>query len=165
MSANSSVYVHSAFGWWEIVGDHSSIRSIRHLEQVPELQSGTPPPVLLEAKRQLSEYFEGSRQTFDLPLDFGDATPFQQRVWQKLLEIPFGQTTSYGKIAADLGDKNAMRAVGLANRYNRIAIVVPCHRCIAKNGDLQGYFYGVNFKRKLLALENPMNFAEQGVLF
>ena len=165
MPSSATTHLLSAFGWWEITGSERGISSIRHLERVPDLPSGASLPILQEAGRQLSEYFNGSRRNFDLPLDFDDASQFQQRVWRELLRIPYGQTISYGKIAEQLGDKKAMRAVGAANRCNRIAIVVPCHRCIAANGELQGYFYGLDFKRKLLALENPLSFAEQGKLF
>jgi methylated-DNA-[protein]-cysteine S-methyltransferase len=86
-------------------------------------------------------------------------------VWNLLQEIPYGHTTSYLALADKLGDKKAVRAVGQANRHNPIAIIVPCHRCIAKNGDLQGYFYGLDTKRQLLELENPLSFARQGSLF
>jgi methylated-DNA-[protein]-cysteine S-methyltransferase len=81
------------------------------------------------------------------------------------LKIPYGHTTTYQAIAENLGDKKAVRAVGQANRHNPIAIIVPCHRCIAKSGELQGYFYGLDMKRQLLELENPLSFARQGSLF
>jgi methylated-DNA-[protein]-cysteine S-methyltransferase len=81
------------------------------------------------------------------------------------MKIPYGHTTSYSAIAKQLENPDSVRAVGQANRENPIAIIIPCHRVIAKSGDLQGYFYGLDMKRKLLELENPMSFGEQGSLF
>lgn len=161
----ATAYLHSAFGWWEIRGTERGLTRVRHLNAPPPPRVEPPPDFLRLALRQLDEYFAGTRTTFDLPLDLAAHSEFQRGVWRELLTIPYGRTTSYGAIATRLGDANAMRAVGLANRNNPIAIIVPCHRCIAKNGDLQGYFYGLDFKRRLLALENPASFAEQGVLF
>lgn len=120
---------------------------------------------LRAAVGQLREYFAGEPQVFDLQLDWAGATEFHRGVWGELVKIPYGRTVSYQYIAERLGDKNAIRAVGQANRRNPIAIVVPCHRVIAKSGDLRGYFYGLDFKRRLLALENPRSFGEQGSLF
>ena len=108
---------------------------------------------LLEpARLQLTEYFAGERTAFDLPLRPAGA-PFQLRVWQKLATIPYGETTSYGEIAAELGHPTASRAVGAANGRNPIAIVVPCHRVIGANGSLTGYAGGLECKRALLDLE------------
>ena len=108
---------------------------------------------LLEpARRQLTEYFAGERTTFDLPLRPTGA-PFQLRVWERLATIPYGETTSYGEIAAELGQPTASRAVGAANGRNPIAIVVPCHRVIGANGSLTGYAGGLDQKRALLDLE------------
>ena len=121
--------------------------------------------MLRDCVQQLDEYFSGERRNFDLKLDFGGAPDYYKAVWQELLKIPYGHTTSYQAIADKLGDPNAVRAVGQANRHNPIAVIVPCHRCIAKSGDLQGYFYGLAVKRQLLELENPMSFARQGSLF
>ncbi len=109
-------------------------------------------PVLLDAERQLAEYFGGWRKHFDLPLS-PSGTAFQLQVWQALQEIEFGTTVSYAILAARLGNKNAMRAVGLANGRNPIAILIPCHRVIGANGDLTGYGGGLSRKRRLLELE------------
>ena len=105
-----------------------------------------------EAKRQLSEYFAGERTTFDLPLA-ADGTAFQQRVWQELCNIAYGETISYGELARRLGEPNASRAVGMANGRNPVSIVVPCHRVIGANGKLTGYGGGMERKAFLLALE------------
>lgn len=115
-------------------------------------------PVLLQAARQLVEYFEGDRQEFDLPLD-PRGTEFQHQVWEQLRGIAYGETASYGDVAARLGRTNAAsRAVGLANGRNPIPIVVPCHRVVGANGTLTGYAGGLERKQILLDLE-------QGALF
>jgi methylated-DNA-[protein]-cysteine S-methyltransferase len=104
------------------------------------------------AVRQLNEYFAGSRREFDLPLR-PQGTLFQQRVWQQLTEIRYGETLSYGELAKRIGNPNASRAVGLANGSNPISIVVPCHRVIGADGSLTGYGGGLERKRWLLAHE------------
>jgi methylated-DNA-[protein]-cysteine S-methyltransferase len=103
-------------------------------------------------RTQLTEYFEGRRTVFDLPLHQA-GTPFQQTVWRGLLDIPFGQTWSYGQLAAHIGRPGAARAVGLANGRNPISIVVPCHRVIGSSGSLTGYGGGIERKRRLLDFE------------
>ena len=109
-------------------------------------------PVLLEAARQLADYFAGTRLRFELPLDFA-GTPFQQKVWNALLAIPYGETRSYGDIAARIGHPEAARAVGAANGRNPISIVAPCHRVIGSTGSLTGFAGGLPVKQWLLALE------------
>ena len=111
-------------------------------------------PVLLEAEKQLNEYFAGKRTSFDLKLDFA-GTEFQKKVWKALLEIPFGETRSYGQIARQLGSPNAVRAVGAANGRNPLSIVAPCHRVIGSNGDLTGFAGGLHTKKFLLGMESP----------
>ena len=101
---------------------------------------------------QLTEYFAGQRQRFELPLA-PEGTPFQQRVWRELQDIPYGVTISYGQLAARIGQPTASRAVGLANGSNPLAIVIPCHRVIGANGTLTGYGGGLPIKERLLALE------------
>lgn len=110
-------------------------------------------PVLVEAKRQLGDYFAGKRREFGLPLDFG-GTEFQRSVWAMLLTIPYGETWSYADVANRLGKPTATRAVGAANGQNPIPIVGPCHRVIGKNGSLTGFGGGLPLKEKLLALES-----------
>ena len=104
------------------------------------------------AEAQLREYFAGTRRTFDLPLA-PRGTAFQQRVWAALRAIPYGETCTYGELAAAIGSPSASRAVGMANHHNPIPIVIPCHRVIGANGTLTGYAGGLEIKRKLLALE------------
>ncbi|MFI1796319.1 methylated-DNA--[protein]-cysteine S-methyltransferase [Streptomyces sp. NPDC020379] len=105
-----------------------------------------------EALRQLAAYFAGGTTRFELPLRL-DGTPFQRRVWAGLLEIPYGETLSYGELAEHIGAPNASRAVGLANGKNPIGIIVPCHRVVGSTGGLTGYGGGLERKRMLLALE------------
>ena len=115
-------------------------------------------PVLAEAVRQLRAYFARELKEFDLPLA-PEGTPFQQLVWAELCRIGYGETSSYGELAARLGRTNAAsRAVGLANGRNPIPIVVPCHRVIGANGSLTGYAGGVERKQILLSLEQDALF-------
>ena len=109
-------------------------------------------PILLEAERQLREYFSGTRTEFDLPVEL-NGTEFQKRVWRTLRDIPYGQTMSYVELARTLGSPRAFRAVGAANGKNPLSIVVPCHRVIGANGSLTGFAGGLDAKAKLLALE------------
>lgn len=107
---------------------------------------------LAEARRQLAAYFAGERRDFSLPLA-PQGSPFQLRVWKALQRIPYGETTSYGEIAAAIGAPGSARAVGAANGANPLPIVVPCHRVIGANGSLTGYGGGIQRKKALLALE------------
>ena len=115
-------------------------------------------PLLVEACRQLTAYFERDLKEFDLPLA-PVGSDFQQRVWEQLRGIGYGETASYGDIAARLGKSNAAsRAVGLANGRNPIPIVIPCHRVIGANGTLTGYAGGLERKQSLLTLEQDALF-------
>lgn len=109
-------------------------------------------PVLARAREQLLDYLAGRRRDFDLPLDLV-GTPFQREVWMALRAIPYGQTRTYGQIAAAVGRPKAVRAVGQANHRNPIAIFIPCHRVVGANGSLTGYAGGVELKQALLELE------------
>jgi methylated-DNA-[protein]-cysteine S-methyltransferase len=109
-------------------------------------------PVLVEAERQLREYFDGTRTSFSLDLDFA-GTEFQKKVWHALLTIPYGETRSYAQIAEQIGNARAVRAVGAANGKNPISIVAPCHRVIGSSGKLTGFAGGLDTKERLLAWE------------
>ena|ERR1700730_2620447 len=109
-------------------------------------------PVLIETERQLKEYFAGQRKTFDVKLDLV-GTAFQRKVWTALLTIPFGETRSYGQIARQIGNPDAVRAVGNANGRNPVSIIAPCHRVIGSTGTLTGFAGGLDAKAHLLALE------------
>ncbi len=111
-----------------------------------------PSEVLHEASRQLDEYFGGRRKAFDIPL-LPVGTEFQQRVWRKLREIPYGTTVSYKELAARLGAPQAVRAVANANGANILSIFIPCHRVVGINRTLTGYAGGLEAKRRLLSAE------------
>ncbi len=117
-------------------------------------------PFLVQASRELAEYFAGTRRTFTVPLDFR-GSDFQKRVWTALLAIPFGETRSYGQLAEQLGDRNASRAVGAANGRNPISIIAPCHRVIGASGKLTGFAGGLETKAYLLDLERTDLFSLQ----
>jgi methylated-DNA-[protein]-cysteine S-methyltransferase len=118
-------------------------------------------PILEETARQLRAYFEGTATEFHLPLDMV-GTDFQKRVWRELLTIPYGETRSYGQMAAAIGSPAAVRAVGAANGANPLPIVAPCHRVIGAGGKLVGYGGGLELKRRLLELEQRGLFANWG---
>ncbi|AGF54449.1 methylated-DNA--[protein]-cysteine S-methyltransferase [Clostridium saccharoperbutylacetonicum] len=113
---------------------------------------GSKTELLIEIVKQLDEYFDGTRKVFDLPIE-PEGTEFQKKVWKALIEIPYGETKSYGEIAKIIGNDKAARAVGMANNKNPIAIIIPCHRVIGANGNLVGYAGGLELKEKLLELE------------
>ena len=168
-----SYIIPTPIGHMEITGSELGIRTAKLCEnretsadlsaqEVTEMFENHP---VAECARQIAEYFAGARQDFDLKLDWGGAPDFHRQVWAELLKIPFGATASYSDVAERVGNPTAVRAVGMANRSNPIAIVVPCHRVIGKGGELTGYFYGLDTKMLLLRHENPVRFAEQGSLF
>lgn len=116
------------------------------------LAPNVPSPLLRRAAEELSEYFEGKRRAFELPLA-PRGTDFQLAVWAALRDIPYGETRSYGEIARAIGNSKAARAVGMANNRNPLSIFIPCHRVIGADGALVGYGGGLDKKRILLALE------------
>lgn len=154
----------SALGKLLVVADEQGLRAIT-------FATGRSAPVIGEARseggaclrepvRQLEAYFARELRDFDLPL-LPEGTPFQQRVWQALCDIRFGETTSYGELARRIGNPAASRAVGLANGSNPIPIVIPCHRVIGSSGKLTGYGGGLDKKRWLLDFEH----AQQSLSF
>ena len=114
--------------------------------------SSASTPLLHEAERQIMAYLGGKRQQLDFPIRMV-GTPFQQRVWRALQQIPYGTTRTYGEIATAIGNPRASRAVGMACNKNPLLLIVPCHRVIGANGKLTGFAYGMNAKRWLLELE------------
>lgn len=112
-------------------------------------------PILLETEKQLNDYFSGTLKHFSLQLDV-TGTPFQQKVWNALSTIPFGETRSYAQIAGQIGNPKAVRAVGAANGKNPVSIVVPCHRVIGSNGTLTGFAGGLEIKAFLLGIESVL---------
>ena len=109
-------------------------------------------PLLKDTENQIIQYFSGKRKNFDLPIN-PQGTDFQKNVWNKLLDIPYGHVCTYAEIAQMCANPKAVRAVGSANNKNPIMIIIPCHRVIGKNGNLTGYAYGVEVKKRLLELE------------
>ncbi len=147
--------IHAAPGF-SLYAEATANAISRILFDRPETVEGEPDsanPLIRETARQLDEFFQRERRTFDLPLDLA-GTPFQLEVWNALLRIPYGETRSYGQLAVQLGHPGAARAVGTANGSNPVAIVVPCHRVIAAGGGLGGYGGGLDRKRFLLDLES-----------
>jgi methylated-DNA-[protein]-cysteine S-methyltransferase len=142
-------YMQTPIGMLEIRADGQGVSRVGFVEQE---QSPVANPLTDMAKVQLGEYFDGQRQAFDLPLSI-QGTDFQRQVWQRLLEVPFGQTDSYQSIALQINNPKAVRAVGSANGKNKIAIVIPCHRIIGANGTLTGYAGGLDRKSWLLEWE------------
>ena len=139
-----------------ITATKKAVTAIRFGTQVPE---GSTPctgaeatPLLRKAAEEIGDYFAGSRRKFTLPLA-PEGTPFQQKVWEVLRTIPYGETRTYKQIAIQIGHNQSFRAVGMASNRNPIAIVVPCHRVIGYDGKLTGYAGGLDIKGRLLELE------------
>ncbi|MCG7499675.1 methylated-DNA--[protein]-cysteine S-methyltransferase [Vibrio sp. Of7-15] len=149
-------YYQSPIGKMTIQASDSGLLGIwfeTHTTRPDELgQQNDAHPILTMTVGQLQEYFNGERVTFSVPLA-ATGTPFQQKVWQALTTIPFGQTWSYQDLANAIDNPKAVRAVGLANGKNPISVIVPCHRVIGKNGKLTGYAGGVERKKQLLVHE------------
>ncbi|MCO6449863.1 MAG: methylated-DNA--[protein]-cysteine S-methyltransferase [Caldilineales bacterium] len=146
-------YFESPIGLIEIGGTDKAIISLVFVGQMREESASNA--LLDGAARQIAEYFAGSRQEFDLPLDM-QGTDFQRSVWTHLLSIPYGVTISYMDIANALGNPQSIRAVGAANGQNPISIIVPCHRVIGSDGKLVGYGGGLWRKEWLLRHEGGL---------
>ena len=153
----------SPLGLMMLAATHSGLAGVwfegqRHMPNALTSPPGWPVdtnhPVLIKTMQQLSEYFAGQRQKFDLPLDLSGGTAFQQAVWQALLTIKPGQTSSYGNVSKTIGNASAVRAVGAAVGRNPISIIVPCHRVLGSDGSLTGYAGGLDRKTALLRLES-----------
>ncbi|MCA0239047.1 MAG: methylated-DNA--[protein]-cysteine S-methyltransferase [Bacteroidetes bacterium] len=165
-----TTYIDSPIGTLQITGTDTQLHSILFVEterrpaRTHAASEGDIPAAIREATRQLNEYFEGKRLRFDLPLQ-PEGTAFQQHIWNLLLDIPYGVTTSYLEISKRYGDTKAIRAVGAANGSNPITIIIPCHRVIGSNGKLVGY--GGDLWRKEWLLKHEMEHAPtpQGKLF
>jgi len=148
------VFIQTPLGITAIKGDSAGIVSVSVLKEDTVKLSAYTPPQLIDAVKQLQEYFSGTRQTFQLQLNL-KGTDFQKSVWQELLNIPYGKTISYLELSRRLGDVKAIRAVAAANGQNPFWIVVPCHRVIGSDGSLTGYAGGLWRKKWLLEHESP----------
>lgn len=145
-------YLETPIGYLRILSNGSGITGIKFMD----FDGPEDPDIHTEsAKTQLKEYFENKRDRFDLNL-LPEGTDFEQKVWSQLNNIPHGTTTSYGKIASHLGDKNFSQAVGSANGKNPIAVVIPCHRVIGSDNKLVGYAGGMDRKEWLLKHEGAL---------
>ena len=145
--------IETPLGSTKIIGDKDGIASVSILNTKEELSEVIPEP-LLECVTQLKGYFKNERKTFDLKLN-PEGTDFQKKVWNELLEIPFGKTIAYLELSKKLGDIKAIRAVANANGKNPIWIIIPCHRVIGSDGSLTGYAGGLSRKQWLLEHESP----------
>lgn len=155
----ATVTVRTPLGLAQISGNELGIQSVKIIDEGDV--STEIPVVLKDAVQQLLEYFEGNRTEFQLKLN-PKGTEFQQKVWNALLQIPFGKTTSYQQLTLQLGDPKAIRAVASANGKNPLWIIIPCHRVIGSDGSLTGYAGGLHRKQWLLDHEQPN---KQQVLF
>lgn len=144
-------------GYLTLEGDSKSLSKVSFLETSDQKSPNSK--VLREARKQLDEYFSGYREAFDIPLS-PEGTDFQKKTWNALIKIPFGSSATYGDIAKEVKCPNGQRAVGMANNKNPLAIIVPCHRVIGKNGTLTGYAGGLKAKKFLLNLENNKDFKD-----
>lgn len=148
-------YYNSPVGWLELIVSDDALMHLRFLETEPDRYPRHDNHIIQQTAKELSEYFDGSRKAFTIPLD-PEGTDFQHSVWRGLREIPYGQTTTYGELARKLGDPNKMRAVGRANGQNPIPIIIPCHRVIGTGGNLIGYGGGIVRKQFLLQHEGAL---------
>jgi len=150
--------MRSPVGLLKLVADDNGLAAILWENDDPTrvrlgaLEENKNHPTLLEAERQLRDYFTGKLKTFSVKLNFV-GTEFQKKVWSALVAIPFGETRNYAQVAKDIGRPKAVRAVGAANGRNPISIIAPCHRVIGSNGKLTGFAGGLENKAFLLKLE------------
>lgn len=150
-----TVVLSTRLGFWQIEGNGEAVTKVGIYSEPLAGNTITDSPVLQEACRQITAYCDRELQNFDLPL--APAGPkFHQQVWDLLVKIPFGRTTSYGELAAELGGPTLSRAVGQANAKNPIAVLIPCHRVIGRNGSLTGYAGGLSLKQLLLEHEQGL---------
>lgn len=149
-----TTFYQSPIGVLRIRGTEQFIQEIHFVDNDDELQGESPvlPAMAIQCIEQLIEYFQGMRRIFDFPVSQA-GTPFQQKVWYELMNIPFGRTVSYLELSRRLGDPKAIRAAASANGKNQLAIVVPCHRVVGSKNDLVGYMGGLWRKKWLLDLE------------
>ena len=144
--------IESPIGLLTAVSDGDALNELRFGDC---RAGGVSCAVLEQTEAELREYFSGVRREFSV-LFYGKGTPFQRAVWQALCTVPYGETASYGDIAAKIGNRKACRAVGGANNRNPLPIIVPCHRIVGQNGALVGYAGGLEIKEFLLRLESSM---------
>lgn len=164
MKNTAITYMDSPLGVIKVAGDSNAIKMVAFVTVKGEESEGVMPLVVRKCKKQLLEYFKGTRTQFSIPVA-AEGTDFQREVWQELLKIPFGKTTTYAKQSITLGDVKKIRAVGSANGKNPIVIIIPCHRVISTDGSLTGYAGGLDKKEWLLKHENSLPGMMQTSLF
>lgn len=156
MSKEYTTFTNSPLGFLQLKANERGLTVINYYNDTPPDSSDRPQnPVLTKAIDQLNEYFEGQRKSFDVPL-VPKATNFQQKVWEELQQIPYGQTITYSELAKRLGDPKKARAVAGANGLNPIPIIIPCHRVIGADNKLTGYSGGIERKQFLLQHEGAL---------
>jgi methylated-DNA-[protein]-cysteine S-methyltransferase len=160
MPDNFITYYQSPVGLLRIAGTGHYISEVKFIDEQENVSAAgtgneTLPPLAIQAVEQLIEYFHGNRRFFELPIS-QEGTPFQQKVWNELMAIPFGKTISYLELSRRLGDPKVIRAAAAANGKNNVAIIVPCHRVIGSNNQLVGYAAGLPRKKWLLQHENKI---------
>ena len=148
-----TIFIPTPLGVAKLVGDENGLSAFTVLNSDEKL-TDIIPEVLEDAVYQINEYFDGKREVFTFDLN-PEGTDFQKKVWDALLTIPFGKTTSYLELSKTLGDVKAIRAVTAANGKNPLWIIVPCHRVIGSDGSLTGYAGGLHRKQWLLEHESP----------
>jgi methylated-DNA-[protein]-cysteine S-methyltransferase len=144
-------HYHSPVGWLEITAADDAITVLR-MTPKPSNPAQSSSKVIVQCCKELDEYFNRKRRHFDVKV-YLKGTDFQNKIWKKLQEIPYGKTISYATLAREAGHPKACRAAGSANGKNPVAIIIPCHRVIASDGSLGGYAYGLEMKKMLLDLE------------
>lgn len=156
MSKGYTTYTQSPVGPLQVKAKKEGLTAINYYDDdPPESLDKQQHPVLKKTIDQLNEYFDGKRKSFDIPLIL-KGTNFQQKVWEQLQQIPYGQTITYSELATRLGDPQKARAVAGANGLNPIPIVIPCHRVIGADNKLTGYSGGIERKQFLLQLEGAL---------
>ena len=149
-----NIYYHSPIGLIEIVTEELVLKSVSFVDDQMDIRKSSKlkPMIMMETYRQIREYFDGKRKTFDLEISL-EGTDFQKKVWTELMNIAYGEIVSYKDIADRIGNPKASRAVGNANNKNQLLIIVPCHRVIGSNGSLNGYKGGLQRKEQLIKHE------------
>jgi methylated-DNA-[protein]-cysteine S-methyltransferase len=155
LNADCSIYHYysNLVGWLELRVTSRGVRSIDFIPSPDKTLTDIDNEMARSVAHELDEYFQGLRRDFTVDLDLDEGTDFQRQVWEELRRIPYGETRSYGEVAAAVGVPKGARAVGSSNKRNPVPIIVPCHRVIKSDGGLGGYDSGLDVKRKLLELE------------
>ena len=160
-----TTYVNSPIGVLQISASARGVTALTLVEAMPNDMLPLMSNILIDTVSQIEAYFAGERQQFNLDYDLDHHSVFYRKVWSALLDIPYGQTISYGHLAQIIGDPKAAQAVGMANAKNPIDILIPCHRVLGGDGSLTGYAWGVEKKRWLLLHERGNVPVPEGQLF